>query len=163
MITTNSKLRSLQYSIVHRFFCCKYNLHLWNIVECPDCLYCNQVDTLEHYFYYCEQSRGMWKQVEKIAYCALGLKINFAVLEVLLGIPCKKYTPHHIMNLLILFTKQFIYSQKREENIVLPTLLHRSLAKRCEIEIYLLNTNLDTHDFFLKEWKNVHTFISSLL
>ena len=31
LVTTNSKLRSLQYNIVHRVFCCNYNLYLWKL------------------------------------------------------------------------------------------------------------------------------------
>ena len=89
LVTTNSKLRSLQYNIVHRIFCCNYNLYLWKIVEKSDCWYCNEVDTLEHYFFSCEQSKIMWKEVEKIIHNTLGLKISLTVLKILLGIPCK--------------------------------------------------------------------------
>ena len=77
----------------------------------------------------------MWKIVEKIVYYALGLKINFVVLEILLGIPFKKYTPYHVLNSLILFTKQFIYTQKRQSNAMFRTILLRALSRKCEMEI----------------------------
>ena len=162
-ITTNSKLRSLQYSIVHRFFSCNYNLYLWKISETSLCWYCNQVDTLEHYFYYCDQSESIWKEVEKIVHIALGLKISFTVLEILLGIPCKKYTTHHVLNLLILFTKQFIYTQKKQTKAISPLLLFRSLKRKCEIEIYLLKSNPTICGSFLEELEGVFTHIMSLL
>ena len=162
-VTTNSKLRSLQYSIVHRIFCCNYNLYLWKITESSVCWYCNQVDTLEHYFFYCDQSRDIWKEVEKIVQSALKLKINFTVLEILLGIPCSKYTTHHTLNLLMLFTKQFIYSQKNRGDAMFPTLLFRNLKRKCEIEIFLLKSNPSTSSNYLEDWERVQTHIMSLV
>ena len=133
LVTTNSKLRSLQYNRVHRIFCCNYNVYLWKIVEKSVCWYCNKVDTLEHYFFSCEQSKIMWKEVEKIIHNTLGLKISFTVLEILLGIPCKKYTLYHVLNLILLFTKQFIYSQKKQLNAIFPRRLFSSLNQKLKL------------------------------
>ena len=163
LVTTNSKLRSLQYNIVHKIFCCKYNLYLWKIVEQSECWNCNEVDTLEHYFFFCEQSKIMWKEVEKIIHNALGLKISFTVLEILLGIPCKKYTLYHVLNLLLLFTKQFIYSGKKQPNAIFPRLLFSSLKQKIEIEIYLSKSNSNTSDSFLNEWEKVLSYMISIL
>ena len=90
----------------------------------------------------------MWKEVEKIIHNALGLKISFTVLEILLGIPCKKYTLYHV-NLLLLFTKLFIYSRKKQLKAIFPRLLFSSLKQKIEIEMYLIKSNSNTSDSFL--------------
>ena len=162
-VTTNSKLRSLQYSIIHRIFSCKYNLYLWNITETSECWYCNETDTIEHYFFYCNQSESMWKEIGKIVQNALGMKVNLTVLEILLGIPCRKYTLHHILNLLILFTKQFIYLQKKQLNAIFPRLLFSNLKGKIEIEMYLIKSSQNFSISFLEKWERVFTYITSML
>ena len=56
IITSDLRLRSFQYSIIHRYFTCNYNLHLWKIAAESLCLYCGEIDTIEHYFYYCSMA-----------------------------------------------------------------------------------------------------------
>ena len=146
------KTTQLQYSIVHRSFGCNYNLYLWNIVESSHCWYCNEVDTLEHYFFYCSQSKSMWNEVEKIVNAALGIHINFTVLEIQLDIPCRKNSIHCVLNL-ILFTKQIIYTQK-QLNVMFPTLLFRSLRKKAETEILLLKSRQDSVCSLIAMWES---------
>ena len=47
-------LQSLQYFFLHRYFYCNYNLHLWQLVDSPDCENCHVVDNIEQFFFYCE-------------------------------------------------------------------------------------------------------------
>ena len=67
MVTKNTKLYSLQFQVIHRYFGCNYNLHIWNITESPFCLYCKEIDTIEHYFYYCKELDIVWKRLRKIS------------------------------------------------------------------------------------------------
>ena len=163
LVTTNSKLRSLQYNIVHRIFCCNYNLYLWKIVEKSECWYCNEVDTLEHYFFSCEQRKIMWKEVEKIIHNTLGLKISFTVLEVLLGIPCKNICFTMFKSPPIIYKTIYLLTEK-QLNAMFPRFLFSSLKqKKIEIEIYLLKSNSKTSDSFLKEWEKVLAYMISIL
>ena len=66
LVTKDIKLQSLQYTIIHRFAICNYNLKLWNIKPCSLCPYCNEVDTIEHYYYYCSQVQVLWSKVREI-------------------------------------------------------------------------------------------------
>ena len=133
------------------------------IVEKSECWYCNKVDTLEHYFFFCEQSKIMWKEVEKIIHNTLGLKISFTVLEILLGIPCKRYTLYPVLNILLLFTNTIYLLTKKQLNAIFPRLLFSSLKQKIEIEIYLLKSNSNTSDSFLNEWGKVHSYMISIL
>ena len=98
-----------------------------------------------------------------IVYGALSLKVSLTLLEILLCIPCKKYTLQHVLNVLILFTKQFIYLQKKQVKLMVPTLLLRNLKRKCEIEIYLLRTKPNTVSIFLEVWERVLTHVMSLV
>ena len=110
IIATNSKLRRLQYSTIHRIYGCKYNLNLWDIIKSHHYWNCNKVDTLEYYFH-SDQSKSKWNE-KKMLNAALGIHLNFTVLEILLSIPYMKNTTHHVFNLLTLFTKHIIYAHK---------------------------------------------------
>ena len=51
--TSVTYLQSFQNKIIHRYFPCKYNLHIWNIEENDRYNYCKQVDNLSNYFAEC--------------------------------------------------------------------------------------------------------------
>ena len=67
LVTKNIKLHSLQYQIVHRYFACHYNLNIWNIGDDPTCPYCSEMDTIEHYFYYCKESALVWESLRQLS------------------------------------------------------------------------------------------------
>ena len=59
-IIRDTYLLSLQYKIIHRVFNCRHKLFLWKIIDSPNCLECEKIDNLEHFFYYCESSKRFW-------------------------------------------------------------------------------------------------------
>ena len=102
--TAETYLQSLQFRIIHRYFPCRYNLHLWNIVGDNKCEFCNDADTLSHYFA-CECD----SVVQFVQFV-----INFTSLDILLGIP--NYDNSNdvmILNFVILFAKYYIYNCKK--------------------------------------------------
>ena len=112
--TSETYLQSLQYKIIHRYFPCKHNLHIWNIEECDTCNYCKQVDTLSHYFAECVTVCTFWKYLKTWFSHAFEFCINFTPLDILLGIPnYSNSTEIDILNFVILYAKFYIYSCKR--------------------------------------------------
>ena len=81
-------------------------------------------------------------KLKNIVNTALRIHINFTVLEILQGILCRKNTTHHVLNLLILFTKLIIYI-KKQLNAIFLTLLFRRLKKKGETEIFLMKSRQD--------------------
>ena len=61
--TSDTYLQSLQYKIIHRYFSCKYQLNKWNIEDSNRCTYCQEIDTLTHYFVECESVRSFWNSL----------------------------------------------------------------------------------------------------
>jgi len=111
--STETHLQSFQYKIIHRYFPCKYNLHIWRIEDEDKCTQCNEVDTLSHYFAECKMLESFWKILKTWFLRNFQFIINFTPLDILLGIP--NYTKNceiDILNFVILFAKNFIYNCK---------------------------------------------------
>ena len=85
VVTRDTGLQSLQYKIIHRIFPCNYWLSIWNNVS-ELCNYCNQKDTLQHYFYLCRTLQPLWKSLSKWWLNNLGCTFNLSEKEILLGI-----------------------------------------------------------------------------
>ena len=137
-ITKDLKLQNLQYSIVHRYAVCNYNLKLWQIKDSFDCQYCLHIDTIEHAFFYCSYVKVLWNILQKLNSDVLKVKFDLTVLEVLLGIPCEKFSPTHILNLLILASKQFIFKTRIKQHRLCEYAYMRFILEQVKAEVYLL-------------------------
>ena len=62
--TTKTYLQSLPLKIIHRYFPCNRNLHLWAILDNNKYACCNAIETLNHYFVQCESVRMFWKSLK---------------------------------------------------------------------------------------------------
>ena len=141
------KLQSLQYSILHRYFYCNHNLHLWQLVDSPDWDYCHVVDNIEHFFFYCETVHNIWNCIKRLIVQCFQINIKVTVLEVLLSIPCEKYTALNLINFIFLYVKWYIYQTKKGNNIITFKSLSFKLKNRIETEIVSFNcSNIFLHE-----------------
>ena len=86
--TAETYLQCLQFRIIHRYFPCRYNLNLWNVVNDNKCEFCNDVDTLGHYFAMeCDSVVQFWTFLKRWFIRTFQFVINFTSLDILLGIP----------------------------------------------------------------------------
>ena len=138
-----SRLQSFQYSIINRYINCNYNLHLWNIVDSPACKTCNQIDTIEHYFFYCPDAKQFWARFSNMLHYTINYDHIFTVLEILLGIPCDKHTVLSLINLVIVLGKWFIHQCRMSEKMIC-FLEFISFLKR-KIELLTLIDSLKEH------------------
>ena len=112
--TAETYLQSLQFRIIHRYFPCRYNIHLWNIVGDNKCEFCNDADTLSHYFTECDSVVQFWKFLKRWFIRTFQLVRNFTSLDILLGIP--NYDNSNdlmILNFVILFSNYYYYKCKK--------------------------------------------------
>ena len=141
------KLQSLQYSILHRYFQCNYNLHMWQLVDSPNCEYCHVVDNIEYFFFYCESVHNIWNCIKRLNIQCFQININVTVLEVLLGIPCEKYTALHLINFIFLHVKWYMYQTKKGNNIITFKCLSLKLKNRIETEMVCFKySNIFLHE-----------------
>ena len=112
--TTEIYLHSLQYKILHRYFPCNYNLHLWSVIDSNQCVHCDDIDTLGHYFAECQVVKVFWKSLKTWFLRTFEFVINFTTLDILLGIPnYDKNNDVTNLNFIILFAKNYIYTCKK--------------------------------------------------
>ena len=63
-VIRDTDVQSLQYKIINRFFPCKYIVSKWYKNVEPICDYCEEVDTIQHYFYYCQEINKLWNSLQ---------------------------------------------------------------------------------------------------
>ncbi len=136
--TSETYLQSLQYKIIHRFFPCKTNLYVWSLEENDKCNYCNnEIDTLGHYFVECNALHVFWKRLKAWFLTNFEFVINFKTLDILLGIPnYDKNVDIDILNFMLLFAKNYIYSCKKINNSIDFYTFQVKLKMHLEIEEY---------------------------
>ena len=112
--TAEIYLHSLQYKILHRYFPYNYNLHLWSVIDSNQCVHCDDIDTLGHYFAECQVVKVFWKSLKTWFLRTFQFVINFTTLDILLGIPnYDKNNDATNLNFIILFAKNYIYTCKK--------------------------------------------------
>ena len=149
-IVKDSFIVNLQYKILHRVINCNYNLAKWKIKESSQCDLCQNIDNIEHYFYYCEHSHTFWQQVEMWMASCLSVKIKFTVLETLLGFLSYDCEFFFIVNYIVLLGKYYIYVCKKEAKLSSLLSLYSFLClmkdKMCiEYQIYMNQNQCDLY------------------
>ena len=105
-VTLDTKLREFQYKILHRICYTNDRLFKFRIVDSPLCYFCGEeIETLEHFFFFCERVRTFWKELNTIT------SSSFDIKDVIFGL----FHPENnsiLVNYIILESKYFIYRSK---------------------------------------------------
>lgn len=111
-ITRETKVQSLQFRVLHRTITCNHLLYRWRMRDDGLCSFCDQEDTLEHFFHACHLCREFWAQVREWIFSSLRISLTrISLKEFLLGVP--KDFPHaSVVNYALLWVKFFIHRQK---------------------------------------------------
>ena len=101
-------LQSFQYKIINRTTNCRYNLWKWNITSNARCLYCTEIDTIEHHFYYCSASTRFWNEVIQWLQNKINCSGVLSVCEILFGLINAEKDIFNAVNFIILLGKWYI-------------------------------------------------------
>ena len=126
---TTTRLQSLQFIIIHRYFPTRRFLCTRQVVNDPFCDNCGLVDGLEHYFFDCAEVHDFWLELEEIIN-AKGIAMRFARQEVLFG--ADRFSS--IINLIDLVAKQFIVNQNYDNGCKGMPLFRAALLKMFNME-----------------------------
>ena len=150
MVTTSTRLQSLQFKIIHRFFPTRRYLCVRKVTDNPFCSSCGIVESLEHYFYECIEVVSFWTELQRALNAKLPFReqVAFTCHEVLFGRLCGP----DVINLIILVAKQFIARQKMREGLINFALFRHDLQKMFNMERAIAYTRLMT-DTFRRKWK----------
>ena len=133
------KLQSFQYKILHRIFPCRYMLNKWKIKDSNKCE-CREIDTIEHYFFYCRESKRLWNCITEWFDNIYQVKIPLKIVNVMMGIPHRQSQDQvlNILNFTILHGKWFIYCCKRNYTKVVPRSFKTYMKRVFHIQICLM-------------------------
>ena len=87
MVAVETNLQSLQYQIVNRYIPCYANLKLWGKENTDKCPLCNEVDTIEHFFFQCSSIKCIWTNMSTLFQITYDINTEMRGLDILLGIP----------------------------------------------------------------------------
>lgn len=112
--TRDTKLQAFQFKLVHHTIPCNKYLCNIKIKQSDACSFCDPqaVDTLQHFFFSCSTVTTFWKAVCNWLASQADFHVNVDEREFLFGVP-KGARQARAINFTLLFTKHFIYRQKR--------------------------------------------------
>ena len=152
----DTKLQSLQYQILHRYYPTKSMLHKWynNIDE--NCVLCNETDTIEHYFYSCMESKHFWESFNEWWVDLTTVNIKLSLFDIIFGILNENEDiVIDTLNYLLLLGKWFISNQKKNENECKFKCFLNLLEQRlCVEEIICIEKG--TYEQFVRKWQMLY-------
>ena len=155
-ITQESFLQNLQYQILHRFYPCNKVLHIWYKDHSNLCSACNEEDTLEHYFYLCDQTFSFWNQLNRWWHSLTAVKIQLNNHYVIFGIINENDDPLlNAFNFCILYGKFYISDCKRNHRTCCFFVFLREFKNRLETEREICYNNAKSA-YFLKTWEDIY-------
>jgi hypothetical protein len=115
-LTKNTKILMTQYKIIHRILAVGCNLKKWKITINDQCSECKSKDTIEHFIYDCPISLQLWASIHAWWKNVFHFSIQITSLEIIFGLPNEnKDNMIHIYNLVILYAKHYIYTNKKKD------------------------------------------------
>ena len=153
-----TKYQSFQYKIIHRIIACNYWLFKMKIHESGICSYCPEMDTVQHFFIHCPNTKILWKSLYNWWNSLDVPKVpEFYITNILFGYPeNNKYA--NALNYILLLAKYHIYVQKLNNNQpFLPTML-TELKKQL-----LIDENISLKNGCHTLFKNNYDFVLNIL
>ena len=130
-------------------------LFKFRIVDSPLCYFCSEeIEALEHFFFYCERVRTFWNEVNNILQSQKLISIRFDVKDIFFGM-VHMVNNMVLINYIILEGKYFIYRSKLNKHIKL-NVLFREITK---IYIFTIKNGSPYSHF----WINSHLPLVFLL
>ena len=137
--TKETRLRVLQWKILHNIYPTNILLSKMRITDNNNCSYCNGViDYIEHFFFFCPNTRLFWKQIENFILGKYNIHLKLDVTHILFGIHDLNIKPikyKHSINHIILIGKMCI-------SIFKKTNKHASLFHLFDKEFQIRKNNI---------------------
>ena len=130
---SETKLQALQWKILHGIYPTGTLLKKMKFRTNDLCLFCNSLDTMEHFFYDCPLSRVVWNEVERKVESISKKYIPLSAKHVLIGFDKGDKLDKKILkivNLIVLIGKSVISKAKFHKNRNIQVLLEREFYIR---------------------------------
>ena len=117
--TKETRLRVLQWKILHNIYPTNIMLCKMKIKDSQNCSYCrNEIDYIEHFFIHCPVVKAFWKEVSQYILTEFDVQIYLADINVLLGVwlPGIDSLTVNRINHIVLVAKMCISIYKKTES-----------------------------------------------
>ena len=117
--------------IVHWVIATNVVLKKMGIINCEQCTFCDEKDSIEHFLWQCYFTRCFWRLLENLISTNCETACNIKITEnlVLFGIDSTAITDK-IFDLIILLAKQYLYRCKFEQSVPLISVFRKQLKLR---------------------------------
>ncbi len=136
--TKETRLKELQWKILHNIYPTNILLHKMKIVDNNKCSYCIQeIDYLEHLFYSCPLVKSFWKRFEAYLRGIIGKHIPLGVHDVLFGLKPREMCDNEsttVANHLILIGKMCISIFKKTKTTTSMYIIFEQETKFRKVE-----------------------------
>jgi hypothetical protein len=154
LATRRTDLQALQYKVIYRIINCNYWLHKICIVNSPQCRFCEEVETIDHFFFDCKITKQFWRAFQ--TWWNVITNLNIDIIEerdVLLGY-IRDGNDFKIFNCCLLIAKSMIYRNKNLN--IQPNIysFHCALKDYLEVEKHIAG-NVNKIDVLADEWGDI--------
>lgn len=111
-ITSDTKLQSLQFKIIHAITLCRKYLRQITVVDDEKCTHCGEVDDITHFFFLCPKNQTFWNSIRQ--WLARHANINLDQItpkEAILGVDDLS-SAGRITNFVLLHFRFFLHRQR---------------------------------------------------
>ena len=146
----NIRICNVQFKLLHRIINCNQKLKLWKIKDNDKCNFCDQTDTIEHYFVECHRAKNIWTEVTEWIMEATQTKFPVNDQEKLLGIYNSEELPAiNCINWCFLILKHHIYVQ----NNAGKDLCFKKYIETCKMQLEVKRlSNVSNLEKFEEQW-----------
>lgn len=149
-----TKLQAFQFKLLHRILPCGKYLKNIRIQSTDLCKYCNDVDTLTHFFFSCPRVQPLWLALCNWSAQQVNIQLDHISLHhYMLGIPPEN-PQAKLLNYIILTLKIYIFRQKlyHDANLDLTAFLNE-FRNKLKIEKHICALEGKAHKF--RTWELV--------
>ena len=151
--TNYTKMRDFQYRLLQRSLVTNILLEKWGIKSSAKCNFCDEEDeTVLHLLLNCKKIKGIWENFVKHYQNAYSISISIDAISVVTSyVTAKK---GHIVNVLSLFLKQYIYRCRCLNQTVVFDNFLRYVNKVQNMEKYIAIKN-NNETVYYNKWQRV--------
>jgi hypothetical protein len=114
-ITRDTTILAIHYKITHRIIACNYQLKIWKVKDTDKCDFCEEIDTIEHFFVTCKRSKTFWEALLKWWEIFSKTTIPLNIFETIFGIPNEeKNIVVSNLNYFLIHGNYYIYRCKKK-------------------------------------------------
>ena len=119
----------IQYKLLHRRIVHNKLLHKMGISTTPNCLFCNELETIEHVYMECPNAIHLWQETENWVKSLSYPDFRISDIEKIFG---EKYN-NHFKHIIIISIKDVIYQKRKKSDIMYLQDVKRIILKNLHI------------------------------